>query len=365
MTSHLLNVVSQQVTILNNLYSDSGQSKAVNEQALLDILNNKKLLRKYGYRLHKQLSGKQTANCLLDKIELTVDVTEAEQTSIFTILKNFSSSLHESYKLRRRTANKKQRFLSKYSKRLSVVFSSGVKVVLLYEPIMIARRIKVSFNPSKMSEVQLIQFFKLLKTALGKSRYQEVISSSFLNVIERAIDLYRIPKLFVHVLCDSRASVSFLRRDDGNGLWCEFERYGSRNSNPFKNYDIPARVCRIKGQEYNYNQLKDIHGTVRLERVFNGHSQSNEKRKNLSLQSIGTISEAFRGIRVIKPTFFLELNDQEKLDVLRNGLHAVFKTLEPEKKKAVLKHTCIIDKEKVESQFRQLLTNLVNTLINV
>ena len=200
---------------------------------------------------------------------------------------------------------------------------------------------------------------------MGKPRYQEVLSSSFLNVIERAIDLYRVPKLFVHVLCDSRASVTFLRRDDSNGLWCEFERCGSRNSNPFKNYDIPARVCRIKNQDYSYNQLKDIHGTVRLERVFNGHSQSNEKRKNLSLQSIGTISGAFRGIRVMKPTFFPELNDQEKLDVLRNGLHAVFKTIEPGKKKAVLKHTCIIDKEKIESQFRQLLTNLANTLINV
>ena len=93
MSFQLLNVVSQQVTILNNLYSDSGQSKAVNEQALLDILNNKKLLRKYGYWLHKQLSGKQAINCLLDKIELTIDVTEAEQTSIFTTLKRFSASV--------------------------------------------------------------------------------------------------------------------------------------------------------------------------------------------------------------------------------------------------------------------------------
>ena len=117
MTSHLLNVVSQQVTILNNLYSDSGQSKAVNEQALLDILNNKKLLRKYGYRLHKQLSGKQTANCLLDKIELTIDVTEAEQTSIFTTLKRFSASVSDSYELRNRTATRQQRYLSKYAKR--------------------------------------------------------------------------------------------------------------------------------------------------------------------------------------------------------------------------------------------------------
>ncbi|MAD44313.1 hypothetical protein [Alteromonas australica] len=365
MTSHLLNVVSQQVTILNNLYSDSGQSKAVNEQALLDILNNKKLLRKYGYRLHKQLSGKQTANCLLDKIELTIDVTEAEQTSIFTTLKRFSASVSDSYELRNRTATRQQRYLSKYAKRLSVIFRSGVKVVLLYEPIMIARRIKVSFNPTKLSEEQLIQFFTLLKTALGKSRYQEVVSSAFLNVIERAIDLYRIPKLFVHVLCDSRASVTFRRRDDGNGIWCEFERYGSRNSNPFKSYDIPARVCRIKNQDCSYNQLKDIHGTVRLERVFNGHSQSNEKRKTLSLQSIGTISEAFRGIRVMKPTFFVELNDSEKLEVLRNGLHAVFKTLEPEKKKAVLRHECITDKGKIESQFRKLLTSLASTLIGL
>lgn len=67
----------------------------------------------------------------------------------------------------------------------------------------------------------------------------------------------------------------------------------------------------------------------------------------------------------MKPTFFVELNDSEKLEVLRNSLQAVFKTLEPEKKKAVLRHTCIVDKEKVESQFRQQLTNLANTLINV
>ena len=67
----------------------------------------------------------------------------------------------------------------------------------------------------------------------------------------------------------------------------------------------------------------------------------------------------------MKPTFFVELNDCEKLEVLRNGLHAVFKTLEPGKKKAVLRHTCIVDKEKIESQFRQLLTNLASTLINI
>ena len=365
MTIQLLNVVSQQITILNNLYYDSGSSKAVNEQALLDILNSSKLLRKYGYRLHKQLSGRRPTNCLLDKIELTVDVTEAEQASIFTTLESFTSNLSEKYKLRRRTATKQQRFLSKYAKRLSVIFSSGVRVVLLYEPIMIARRVKLSFNPSKLTEEQLIQFFKLLKTALGKARYQEVISRAFLNVIERAIDLYQIPKLFVHVLCDSRASVSYLKRDVGNDMWCEFERYGSRNSNPFKSYDIPARVCRLKSQDYTYSQLQDNHGTVRLEKVFYGHSQSNEKRKALSLQSVGAISEAFRGIKVIKPTFFIELNDSEKLEVLRCGLHAVFKTLEPEKKKAVLRHTCIIDKNRVESQFRQLLSNLASTLIDV
>ena len=67
----------------------------------------------------------------------------------------------------------------------------------------------------------------------------------------------------------------------------------------------------------------------------------------------------------MKPTFFVELNDSEKLEVLRNSLQAVFKTLEPEKKKAVLKHTCVIDKEKVESQFRELLTHLASTLINI
>ena len=67
----------------------------------------------------------------------------------------------------------------------------------------------------------------------------------------------------------------------------------------------------------------------------------------------------------MKPTFFVELNDSEKLEVLRNGLHAVFKTLEPEKKKAVLRHECITDKGKIESQFRKLLTSLASTLIGL
>jgi len=192
-----------------------------------------------------------------------------------------------------------------------------------------------------------------------------VMSQAFPNVLERAIDLHDLPKMLFHVICDKRAQTSYLKRDTTNGLWCEFERLGSRDSSPLKAYDIPARICRLESERASYKDMFRKFGSVRLERVFYGHSQSNNKRVRLSLKSLTDISQALRGVRIIAPTFFLELTNLEKMEVLRHGLHAMFKSYDKDKQKRILSHECTVDKAGIESAFQTLMQSLSDTIINV